>query len=779
MATFDVIQTFYVDPEIVDNVSEVMLSSIVLYFETKPADTNITGTQKPAVVLSLCDVINDVPLPETPLRNSLVRKEYDSIYAVTNAQGETVFSFENPVVVSTGRFYGIVVKYEDPAYKLWVNKQGDKLMDISGPTNIASPGSQSRFDGKYYQINNSGIFSSYSDRDLKFKVNIAKFRTINKTISLVNKEYEFFSISTREGAFLGGEFIYQNSSNSTGTVNVSSESRILTGVGTTFSDYNSEQYVVVSNGSLTEVIKIASVTNNTNIELDRYPNFSSNSIGYQVPVVGRMYFADYTANKLVLVDSIATNSTFCFGTGNTIIGQRSGASCTISSIDNYSVDSFTPYFNIGNPATSNVAITYRLSNAEGDITSTPWAELSVNQPNEIRDYDGYVLSRSNEVVESTLFGSRKKSAVANVNITFNAETDSYIVPYIRGDELDFFTYQNFINNTYIDTKISIFDGSNVDSDTDFFTITGHQFRNGELVKYYTDNTTTGITGLANGGNYYVVSSNTSGIKVLPTTSLSNTAAVVDVTTGSGTGHFFETVDTFDSEITNTGKAISKYISKTINFAKGSLSEDALAFINAYKPVGTDIRVYVKIHNINDTEPFDDKSWTPLELRENIDRYSSLGNQYDFIEYGYGLQKYPEVLLNLNGSFNTTVNSAVITTSTDQSPLLSNGDIVRIYDPLTDSVNYDVFVVQTSNTTAITLNKPVTNNNIIGSIAVDKLKYRTTAFNNSLNDNIVRYFRDDGAEFDNFTSMKVKVVLLSNSTYVVPKLDTVQVLGVSA
>jgi hypothetical protein len=49
----------------------------------------------------------------------------------------------------------------------------------------------------------------------------------------------------------------------------------------------------------------------------------------------------------------------------------------------------------------------------------------------------------------------------------------------------------------------------------------------------------------------------------------------------------------------------------------------------------------------------------------------------------------------------------------------------------------------------------------------------------MNNNISRYYNDALVEIDNFDSMQVKIVFLSDSTYVIPKIDQIQVIGVSA
>jgi hypothetical protein len=54
-----------------------------------------------------------------------------------------------------------------------------------------------------------------------------------------------------------------------------------------------------------------------------------------------------------------------------------------------------------------------------------------------------------------------------------------------------------------------------------------------------------------------------------------------------------------------------------------------------------------------------------------------------------------------------------------------------------------------------------------------------AFNNVNNTNIARYYNSTLAEFDAFDSMQVKIVMLADTTIKVPRIDQIQVLGVSA
>ena len=692
MSTFDYIQTFYVNPDTVASAAEVMLTSVDLFFRAKPAENaNVTGSSKPGINAWICEVENGDPNPNLALVNSVKAIEYDSVNISNDAQTATVVGFTNPVFIKTGRYYGIVVKYNDPAYDIWTNVQGDRLIGAGGVTNTASPGSQSRFDGFLYKATNSNTYDKFSNKDLKFKVKVAQFVSNNVTVPLVNKDYEFFTIDPSvSGALLGGEWCFQDVANGTGTITVSSSSNTIIGVATNLASYAIENKIVISNGSVRDVLTITNVISNTVVTVDKFPKFTASGIGFKVPPVGVVYYTDYTKKRVYLVDSNASNSTFKFVTGTRIIGERSGASANVISLDRFQVDNFKPTFQIGNPSTSDYAMVYNIANSSNAMPATTNNLELLKFNNAVRE--SYILSRSLEVDNINLYGTERKSAV--VNVTFNvsvSEANRFSVPYLKTNELDFFFYQNDINNTITATRGSI--------------------------------------------------------------------------------------TNYDTEVDRNGLAKSKYISKKISFGEGKYAEDVVVYLAGYRPSGTQIKVYAKLHNAADKDAFDDKAWTPLELKNNTDRFST-EDPKDLWEYTYGLPQYPEIHAGLSGNFLTSSGSNSISTTSDQSSVLSTGDLVRVYDILTPE-NNEVFPVSSANSTAITLFKGVSNTNIIGDVGVDKLKYKNVAWNNIANDNVVRYVTSSYTEFDTYNTMQIKVVLLSESTHIIPKVEQIQVIGVSA
>jgi hypothetical protein len=238
--------------------------------------------------------------------------------------------------------------------------------------------------------------------------------------------------------------------------------------------------------------------------------------------------------------------------------------------------------------------------------------------------------------------------------------------------------------------------------------------------------------------------------------------------------------TIDTEVAGNGLALSRHISTKVTFANNRFAEDVRVFSTAYRPVGTDIKYYARVHNSQDPEAFDDKVWSPLVYKANANNYSSSEDHSDVIEYELGLPQYSESANVVPGTFSTQLSNTIITAQgvTANTYALA-GDVIKIYNPLIPQ-NYIVGVVAAANTTTFTLSRPVANNNLVGDgFKVDRLKYYNTAFNNITSDNVARYYNSSLVEFDKYDTLQIKIVMLADSTYKVPRIDSITNIGVSA
>ncbi len=192
---FNFAQSFFIDSQAVKNAKEVDISSIDLYFKSKPrASGNKSGIENPGASLFLCEVDGnrkpDVTsfLNGAPLATAVV--DYTDVNVSSDASRATKFRFVTPIKLKTDKEYAFVGIYEgNENFDLWSSKQGEFLVG----TNNKSPGPSGKYTGNYYnsiavstQAQSSGIDAGLpnnitsnwrpsSDTDLKFTVNVARY----------------------------------------------------------------------------------------------------------------------------------------------------------------------------------------------------------------------------------------------------------------------------------------------------------------------------------------------------------------------------------------------------------------------------------------------------------------------------------------------------------------------------------------------------------------------------------------------------------------------------
>jgi hypothetical protein len=701
-ASYSLVQTFYADPEIVNGASEVTITSLDLFFKTKPSQAaNLSGNPNAGVAIAICEVENDEPNLQKTYSLSLSYKDYSRIYAFGDASAATTFGLNQPIKLATGRFYGIVVIFEDPGYELWVNKAGDRLIN----TNIPSPGVNSNKDGKLYLRNNSGVFNSLSDTDIKFNLRCAKYIANNDKKIFVNKNYEFFTVTGQTGSFLVGEYVWQNTAPQTGTITINQGTNTINGVGTTFTALDTDQMLVLQSGNNSQVVQVSEVVNNTQMSVTQLIEFSNTAARYIDTAVGKVYVQDRANNLIYLKDSNANTSVFA--ANGVLKGTDSGAEATISSVDNLSYDRVRLRGSIRTPSNGLIETTLKPTIKVGNdfVYSENNAErvkINNQQAYNITNYDAFILSRSNEVAQTALYSNNelfvdKKSIKIEADYTVLGSGDTFSSPLLESSKLDLFVVKNEVSNT-ADTVIG------------------------------------GVT--------------------------------------------------YDTEVFDNGLALSKHIGTKVSFSNDKFAEDVRMFMVAYRPRGTEIRCYVRVHNSRDPEAFDDKAWTPLQYVQNAARFSSTDDENDFVEYELGLPAFSEAANTVPGTFTTAFGSNSIEAAnsdvSDITTYVANNDVIRIYNPLFPDTNYQVATVQEANTTHIIIGGTISSNNVAGpGYRIDKVKYPNIAFNDINNTNISRYYNSTLAEFDAFDSMQVKIVFLADNTYKVPRIDQIQVLGVSA
>ena len=118
-------------------------------------------------------------------------------------------------------------------------------------------------------------------------------------------------------------------------------------------------------------------------------------------------------------------------------------------------------------------------------------------------------------------------------------------------------------------------------------------------------------------------------------------------------------NTTSEDAQSGGAALNKYISQTIILADGQDAEDLNVYLSAYRPPGTDVKVYCKLLNATDGETLAQKYWIEMpKLGDGDITYSSISNRYNFRELSYGLPA--SMMTGPNGEVQYTAGGATFT-----------------------------------------------------------------------------------------------------------------------
>ena len=109
-----------------------------------------------------------------------------------------------------------------------------------------------------------------------------------------------------------------------------------------------------------------------------------------------------------------------------------------------------------------------------------------------------------------------------------------------------------------------------------------------------------------------------------------TTPTITITSNTGSG---ANVTVTGETSQHGGPAIAKYVTKKVVLDAGFDSGDLNVYLTAYRPVNTDINVYYKVLNRNDTQQFDDGSWQ-LMTKINNSGSSYSQTRTDLYEYTF-------------------------------------------------------------------------------------------------------------------------------------------------
>ena len=223
------------------------------------------------------------------------------------------------------------------------------------------------------------------------------------------------------------------------------------------------------------------------------------------------------------------------------------------------------------------------------------------------------------VLEGSNATSARKFEAADTIYGFDSGTEATVVSL---DNMNFSYIQPMIMRTNDSVTSTTLSGTFVDPNNTTSTYVQPMAFN--------DNTYFGKTGMV----VFSKSNDIARTKTMDfTVSMQNSSNVtstpfIDIDTAS--------VLAYQWKITNASATTSKYVSKTVELAENLDAEDFEIFVTAYRPNGTDVKVYILPQAADDPSVFDNADWIELELTEGINLYSSIANRFDFREFVYKL-----------------------------------------------------------------------------------------------------------------------------------------------
>jgi len=462
-------------------------------------------------------------------------------------------------------------------------------------------------------------------------------------------------------------------------------------------------------------------------------------------------------NRFLTITSVTSNATSNFSNtkGSLIIGRTSGASAVISDVTDIQYENITTTIPDIEPNLTGISWAFTgTQNNTSRTSDSQYYSLTNEVPQDLIDKTRVVMSRSNEWANPPTAGAGSKS----LTVTAQLETsNTKITPYIDTIRSSVTTIHNLVYpESSINGYIVAYSNNN------------GNFAAGDIVQQANSTTTANASVFfANSTIVYLTNVSSSNTSSIATFNMSNT--IVYNATQAITANI--TAITAFNETSNTSSSATRYISKNVILAEQQDAEDLVCYLTAYRPPGTDFKVYGKFLAGADGETFQSKDWSAMVETTSSALVSSLVNTDDLVELSYDLPTSIQIIAN-SATVNTT-STAVGVSSTSS---FSAGSFIYIVDNSTGKMNVrQVTNIVNSTSMNVTSNLSIASTNASVGI-IPGLQSQTGAFKYANNNSIARYVTTADGVFDTFKTFAVKIVLVSNTFHIVPRMSDMRCLA---
>ena len=448
-------------------------------------------------------------------------------------------------------------------------------------------------------------------------------------------------------------------------------------------------------------------------------------------------------------------SNFANCQGALLIGRTSGASVVIRDVFDLMYEGITTTIPDIEPNMTHASWSFSgTANNTGRTSDTTSYSIANEIPYEFVDKTRVIMSRSNEFANPPSAGAGESS----LTVTAMLQTsNNKISPYIDTIRSSVTTTHNIVypENTLTGYIIS-------------YSNTAGDFAIGDVVQQANSTVTSnGTVFFSNSTVLFVASVVSSNASSVATFNIANTT--IFNATQAITANI-SAITSF-SETSNTVSSATRYISKNVILAEQQDAEDLVCYVTAYRPPGSDLKVYGKFLAGADGDTFQAKDWSALIETSSSALTSSLVNKDDYVELVYELPTSVQIIANSASVNTTSANIAVSSTAS-----FTAGNFIYITDNTTGALNVRQ-VNQVTNSTSMVLSSNLTfaSSNCAAGL-IPGLQSQSGAFKYANNSGVARYITATDGVFDTFKTFAVKVVLVSNSHHIVPKMSDMRCLA---
>ena len=909
LPSFNVAQTFEVDPTLAPNNDAIAITSINIYFKYMPqANNNSSGIQNPGVTMYIANTIYGVPIINTNMLRHVARVEWNQIQTSSDASAPTNFQFVRPVRCEVGQTYAFVLAYDgNEPFVPWTAETGQYYVGTRIPYSVASSGlvgslfeyssagdstnvptvglTQGAYQNGWQPLVGAALtFDIYAARyaingvPVSFSNNVSALtpiygnnvsQTYNANTGVLTYTYPTpamelirfqFALSTVQ-SYIGAQKVFQNCAPYPGVYSGGSQSvtvscntaNVIVTANTLLPNGSNFQwntifpslnvnipYIVLQDVSGPNIRRVVQIISNTQIQIDEPPTFTNSIATFLITPCATIDSVQQAApygiiDQFLILTQSNANSSVRFTSNNiqSVSGYPTGTGysnsdvCYVQGFENVTTALQGTFPAIGNVSTNSTGgiVNVYFSNAgcgfsnTANVTFIFVANGNANTTSNSSAGSGATLTANVGCLIQTEYSTNlfQNCVVMNVNIDdvtpfFNIDAPlgtNYTLQlsslyYMQANTQVSSGYAFYVSPVAQTANVTMSQINPLVSNTPMaFVSRSNEFSlcyaNGALnnqvnaASQYSNNIllyiNTNYTGL---NDDYIT------VRVLSQPSLEF-------------GHYIIN-NSYFKEYTTSGNAWAKHITTLINF--NSFAEDLRVYLTVYQPINTSFQVFAKIQNQNDVEQFPLEDWTQLVVVSGGGQVSSLVDQTDYVEVGYGFPQFsyqPNTALvspaNYTFANAVTVNVGTATTTSNVGNTIiqttsgfanltvgvANGALIRCYNPLFPNTEFFIAeVVSVTSDTQIVVDYPITGNTNLGGnpafvsntsitnpLALDVISLPHQAFNNFTNSNVVRYYNGSQMRYDGYNNLMLKVVFQSSAFSYIPQLNSIRALGVTA